>query len=332
MNCALFGGSGFIGQHFAKFLLEGGFADKVFLVDLKPPVGLILGDLYQKCLFVEQDLRKPIKPEPLPQQCALICNFAAVHREPGHEPAEYYETNIAGAENVCAWAEHVGCNQILFTSSIAPYGPSEVEKDERALTAPVSAYGGSKLVAEKIHQLWRAKEPARRKLAIVRPGVVFGPYEGGNVSRLIKSVLGRYMVYTGNREVRKAGIYVKELSRIFAWALSRNRKGEPEILLNATMNPGPSVEEYVEAICEVAGVKRWIPTVPFGLLYAAGAVIEVGAGLVRRETPINRVRLNKLVRANNIKPGYLIANGYKYQYNLTKAMADWQKDAPEEWQ
>jgi nucleoside-diphosphate-sugar epimerase len=327
----MFGGAGFIGQHFARFLLEGGFADKVFLVDLKPPVGLILGDLYQKCLFIEHDLRKPVKPDLLPKQCALICNFAAVHREPGHEPAAYYETNVAGAEHVCAWAETVGCKQILFTSSIAPYGPSEVEKDERAMPAPATAYGGSKLVAEKIHQLWRSRDPNRRKLTIIRPGVVFGPYEGGNVSRLIKSVLGRYMVYTGNREVRKAGIYVKELSRIFAWALSRNRKGEPEILLNATMNPGPSIAEYVEAICEVAGVKRRIPSVPFKLLYAVGTVVEVFAGLVRRETPINRVRLNKLVCANDIKPGYLIANNYKFKYTLTQALADWQADAPEEW-
>ena len=35
----------------------------------------------------------------------LIANFAAVHREPGHEDYEYFECNLLGAENVCDWAE-----------------------------------------------------------------------------------------------------------------------------------------------------------------------------------------------------------------------------------
>ena len=34
-----------------------------------------------------------------------VFNFAAVHRTPGHEDHEYFETNINGAENVVAFAE-----------------------------------------------------------------------------------------------------------------------------------------------------------------------------------------------------------------------------------
>src|SRR5690606_31892986 len=102
---------------------------------------------------VAGDVRRPIDwfPE---EKVDLIANFAAVHREPGHEDYEYYETNLLGAENVCAWAERVGCNKLIFTSSIAPYGPSESPKNEGSLPVPVSAYGGSKLVAEQIHQKW----------------------------------------------------------------------------------------------------------------------------------------------------------------------------------
>ena len=51
-----------------------------------------------------------------------LFNFAAVHREPGHAREEYFDTNIAGAKNVCAFAEETGCKNILFTSSIAVYG------------------------------------------------------------------------------------------------------------------------------------------------------------------------------------------------------------------
>jgi len=66
-------------------------------------------------------------------------------REPGHEAHECYATNLPGAENVCAWAEHVGCQRIIFTSSIAPYGPTEENIDERSLPVPISHMG---------HQSW----------------------------------------------------------------------------------------------------------------------------------------------------------------------------------
>ena len=51
-----------------------------------------------------------------------------------------------------------------------------------------------------------------RKLLIVRPGVVFGPGEGGNVSRLIKAVIKRYFIYIGNRKTRKAGVCKRAMS------------------------------------------------------------------------------------------------------------------------
>ena len=67
------------------------------------------------------------------EEIDLIANFAAVHREPGHEEYEYFECNIKGAENICNWAERTNCQKIIFTSSIAPYGPSEDIKDESSV-------------------------------------------------------------------------------------------------------------------------------------------------------------------------------------------------------
>jgi nucleoside-diphosphate-sugar epimerase len=53
---------------------------------------------------VELDVRQPILHLDLPLDVELIVNLAAVHREPGHEPDEYFATNLPGADNVCAWA------------------------------------------------------------------------------------------------------------------------------------------------------------------------------------------------------------------------------------
>ena len=260
-SAVIFGGSGFIGVFFAKQLLASGRATKVYLYDReqvadKPfPYRTKLVRDDARIVEVKGDVRQSITWQP-EEEVSLTVNFAAIHREPGHEDFEYYETNLLGAENVCAWAERVACNEIVFTSSISPYGPSEQQKTEQSLPVPVTAYGGSKLVAEKIHQIWLAADSTQRHLVIVRPGVVFGPGEGGNVSRLIKAVMKRYFFYMGNRDTRKAGTYVKELCNAIEWVLQRQKdQGQHFTLFNMSMNPGPSIQEYVEAVCKVSSIR-----------------------------------------------------------------------------
>lgn len=339
MTCAiLFGGCGFIGAHFVKYLLENGHVEKVYLVDIEH-VDLKFSEFRKqqvakdsRVAFVEGDVRHSLEWFSPSERVALVANFAAIHREPGHEDWEYYQTNLLGAENVCAWADMVGCNHVIFTSSISPYGPSEEVKDERSLPSPVTAYGGSKLAAEKIHQIWQARDDANRRLVIVRPGVVFGPGEGGNVSRLIKAVLHRYFFYMGNQDTRKAGVYVKELCHAMWWVLQRQpTSGEHVSLFNMSMNPGPSIQDYVNTVCSVAGVKRFVPGVPYRLLWIVAYLIDAVARPLGIKHPFSPVRIRKLVRSNNILPNYLVENGYEYRYTLDAAFADWRTSCPEEW-
>ncbi|MFB2704985.1 NAD-dependent epimerase/dehydratase family protein [Marinobacter shengliensis] len=336
-TCVVFGGSGFIGVFFSKYVLENSIVDKVYIVDSEPLCDK--SSRYRRKLVEEDsrisyqyvDVRKLIDWHP-EEDVVLIANFAAVHREPGHADFEYYQTNLLGAENVCAFAEKVNCNRLVFTSSISPYGPSEESKTEESLPVPVTAYGGSKLVAEKIHQTWQVRDEVNRRLVIVRPGVVFGPGEGGNVSRLIKAVLGRYFFYMGNRNTRKAGTYVKELCRAIYWVLeNQDKHGEKISLFNMSMNPGPSIEEYVNTICNVAGVKRWVPNISYRVLLACSYFIEFFAKPLNISHPFSPVRIRKLVRSNNIRPQYLLNKGYSYKYSLRAAFEDWKKECPEEW-
>ena len=152
-----------------------------------------------------------------PTEDDVIFNFAAVHRTPGHEDHEYFETNIRGAENVVAFAEKWNIKKIVFTSSIAPYGAAEELKKETTLPTPNTAYGISKLVAEKIHEKWQNGDAAHRQLTIVRPGVVFGKGENGNFTRLYWAIRGHKFAYPGRKDTIKACIYVKELVRFLLW-------------------------------------------------------------------------------------------------------------------
>jgi len=336
-TAVIFGGTGFIGAFFASHLIKYEDFEKVYLFDTEASScktsehrRQLLGS-YENIHFVRGDVTKTIDWVPS-ESITLIANFAAVHREPGHEDYEYYHCNLFGAENVCDWAERVACNLLIFTSSIAPYGPSESEKGEKSLPVPTTAYGGSKLVAEKIHEIWQSKNK-KRKLVIVRPGVVFGPGEGGNVSRLIKAVRNRYFFYMGNRKTRKAGTYVKELCRAMMWVLDRQKASNNGVVVfNMSMNPGPSIEEYVDAIARVANMKIWIPSVPSGLLFVVAYIIEIVARPLGIQHPFSSVRIKKLIRSNNILPAYLVEQGYEYKYSLDDAFVDWKKDCPDEWQ
>lgn len=338
MSCAvIFGGTGFIGSFFAAQLVATGRFATVYLFDIEPLSGK-KSDYRKRMLsalpgvsVIIGDVRKPIEWRPA-ESVGLIANFAAVHREPGHENYEYYETNLLGAENVCAWAVQVGCRDVIFTSSISPYGPSEHEKDESSLPVPATAYGGSKLAAEKIHMVWQAAKVDDRYLTIVRPGVVFGPGEGGNVSRLIKAVLHGYFFYMGNRNTRKAGTYVKELCLAMLWVLDRQKQsGEHVALFNMSMNPGPSIAEYVKSVCVVSNVNRFVPSVPYIFLLTVSMLIELLAKPLGISHPFSPVRIRKLVNSNNILPRYLERNHYPYTYTLDTAFRDWMQTCPEEW-
>ncbi|MEJ2682205.1 MAG: NAD(P)-dependent oxidoreductase [Gammaproteobacteria bacterium] len=189
----IFGGSGSVGMAFVEHLLTAPSSDTAYsviiLADLRPPTpchyqthlkaGLSTG----KVTYVSVDVRDIQTFKTLPARCDLIANFAAVHREPGHASHEYFETNLKGAESVTAYATQAHCTKLLFTSSISPYGPADQAKTEASLPCPNTPYGISKLIAEKIHLIW-ASAKSERLLIIVRPGVLFGPGEGGNVGRM----------------------------------------------------------------------------------------------------------------------------------------------------
>lgn len=329
-TAVIFGGTGFIGSHLALYLVAHNLYDRIILADIKPIRKDFKFDT-SRVEYIHVDVRKPIDEWTLPRDgISLIANFAAIHREPGHQPHEYFETNIPGAQNVCEWAELVSCNQIIFTSSIAPYGPSESLKNENTVPTPQTPYGESKLAAEKIHKAWQ-KTDRERRLIIVRPGVVFGPGEGGNVTRLIQATMRNYFFYMGNKNTRKAGGYVKELIRSMLWAFERIPNGGC-YLYNFTLPTAPTIQDYVNTACKVKGVWRFVPNMPFMILLPLSYLIDWVTKPLGINQPISPVRVKKLRRSNNIEPMVLQRDGYQYHYTFEAAMQDWLKDRPDEWE
>lgn len=332
----VFGGTGFIGTHLCQHLLQHELADTIFLVDVAPPRKATYARHLQHGLansrvhFVEWDVRNPIPDNLIPSSVDLTFNFAAVHREPGHQPIEYYQTNLRGAENVCTWTSSMNCSRMVFTSSISPYGPCDERKDEESLPAPETPYGGSKLVAEKIHLIWQSKSPDRR-LLILRPGVVFGPGENGNVTRLVRSLIKGYFVYVGNKDTRKAGLYIRELARVMQFGIEhQERTGEAVTLFNAGMCPTPRLEDFVNAIREVAELKRTPLAVPRRLLLGVSYPVDAVSRVFGIKQPVSPVRIRKLYRSTHVEPTRLRQLGYHWEYSLEGAFRDWKAENPDD--
>ncbi len=338
-NIVIFGGSGFIGSHLAIYFLENQLASHVIMVDLMAPdfakLPVKLKELFEqnRIEFVRMDVRKPILTKQLPAQVDVIFNLAAVHREPGHREAEYFETNLPGAEHVVEYATAINCSYVVFTSSIAVYGTlNSGPKSEMSLPTPMTPYGISKLVAEKMHLGWQAAATERR-LLIVRPGVIYGTGEAGNITRMVRAIIGRYFVFTGNRNVIKAGGYVKDLVRSMHWMMQHQQKtNEAVVLYNFSLHPPASLEKYAQAIIEVAGIKRKIWNVPFRPLLWVSGVVSFFTTLFGIKQSINPARVRKLLRQNNIIPHELINSGFQYKYNLKESLQDWKQEYPKDWE
>ncbi len=308
------GGSGFIGTHLINLLKKNEPDCQIYNLDI------IENNHAGKATYIYCDIRKPIILTVPADSEDIIFNFAAIHRTPGHPDYAYFETNILGAENVTAFAEKYGIKKIVFTSSIAPYGAAEELKGETTIPTPNTPYGISKLVAEKIHIIWQARNEEERQLTILRPGVVFGKGENGNFSRLYRGIQSGKFVYPGRKNTIKACIYVKELVRFMIYRIEHHEEGVE--LYNCTFEPAFTIEQIAEVMKKVIGIKSKIIMIPAYVLMPIATVL----GTLGAPMGICPARVKKLMISTNICGIKLKESGYKFHYTLEEAISDWFKD------
>lgn len=313
----VFGGSGFVGQHLIASLRHQGYED-ITSVDIVSPRTRDPGVRY-----VTHDVRQLIPYNICTGTVDEVYNLAAIHRTPGHPDNEYFDTNVAGAENICQFCRATGVSRLVFTSSISVYGPAEEPKDEDSAPAPVSAYGRSKLKAEEIHRQWAEEEPSRR-LVVARPAVVFGPFENGNFTRLAQALKRRIFLYAGRRDTIKGCGSVDDLVGSMAFALGLEKN---QFLYNYCYPKPYTIRDICETFHDVAGLPRPLGTAPLWLLMAVGRLFEFAAAL-GIETGIHRERVMKVVQSTHIVPKALVDAGYEYETDLAEGLRRWQAAAP----
>jgi nucleoside-diphosphate-sugar epimerase len=304
----VFGGSGFIGKHLTAELLANGY--EVHIADLQPPDNLNVP--FHAC-----DVRQPIEID-LEKVPSLVFNLAAIHRTTGHHFDEYYETNIGGASNVLDWCNQKQIKKIIFTSSIAVYGPGEELKNESSPLQPIHAYGKSKALAEKLFQAWHSEDSRGRSLVICRPAVIFGPGENGNFTRLARALKFRYFFYPGGRNTIKASGYVKDLAKSLLFMSDKTTNSSTTY--NFCFPQNYSIGQICKAFQKVAG---YAP--PLSL-----PIVGIGKIFMFFPRPFKTLgaRLLKLVFATKISPLTLTEKGFTWEHDLESALKDWHLNSP----
>jgi nucleoside-diphosphate-sugar epimerase len=312
----VFGGAGFIGSHLVRSLVASKQYERVVAVDIGKPRFRVDGVEY-----VRHDVRKKIPLELAKGQPAKIFNLAAVHVTPGHQDWEYFDTNIQGAIEVCRFASLTSSCDIVFTSSISVYGPTEAPLTESDELKPTSAYGRSKAAAERIHALWQSEESGRRRLTIVRPAVIFGLQERGNFTRLSRLLKRGRFIYPGRTDTIKSCGYVRDLVSSMCYMSSLS---EGQLVYNFSFGDRYSIHDICRAFCSVGGYTTPHLTAPIWLLNLAVLPFELAQGM-GLETGIHRERVKKLYFSTNVLPQRLFESGFKFEYDLTTSLEDWRR-------
>ncbi len=281
MKIALLGGSGFIGTEFIKYCR--GMDYDIRIGDIE--TSILYPDLWTQCdIRDKEDLRTFCKG------ADVIINLAAVHRDDVRPLSLYHDTNVQGSQNICDIAQELGIKHQVFTSSVAVYGFQEGEPDERTPHAPFNAYGKTKSQAEVRYTQWFG-EGQGKTLTIIRPTVVFGKGNRGNVYNLLKQLASGTFLMIGEGQNRKSICYVENIVSFIENRLSLKESFE---VYNYVDKPDFEMNTLVSLVRKSVGKKESVGCrLPYWFGYCAGLGFDVLAFLTRRTFPISRVRIQK---------------------------------------
>lgn len=221
----------------------------------------------------------------------VLVNLAAEHRDDVRPVANYYEVNVRGATHICEFADLNNITKIIFTSSVAVYGFAKRKTNEHGAINPFNDYGKSKYEAEQVYKTWQAQDPNNRSLTIIRPTVVFGEQNRGNVYNLFKQIASGRFIMVGNGSNRKSVAYVENLAAFIEYSFSAH--------------PGVHIYNYVDKpdfdmnslVCMVKASLGHKPNVAIRIPFTLGLFIGYCFDLISKifglSLQISSIRIKK---------------------------------------
>jgi nucleoside-diphosphate-sugar epimerase len=304
------GGSGFIGSRLLS-RLRSKEQTAVKITDKAPskahPDLVTLGDVRS----VEQ-LRTAIA------NGSVIVNLAAEHRDDVSPPSLYDEVNVGGARNICTVAREKSVKTIIFTSTVAVYGFAPIGTDESGKIAPFNDYGRTKYQAEQVFKDWQAEAPTERALVVIRPTVVFGEQNRGNVYNLLRQIASGKFVMVGNGENRKSMAYVENVAAFIEFSMSF----KPGVhIYNLIDKPDFTMNDLVGNVNRILGRPRKISfRLPFAMGFLIGKGFDLVAAITGKKFVISSIRVKKFC-ANSVYSTAIDKTGFVPPVPLEQALS-----------
>jgi UDP-glucose 4-epimerase len=266
------GGAGYIGSHTVLQLVARG-ERVVVLDDLSTgfrqavrDVPLVVGNVGDRKL-VDQLLAE--------HKVDTVIHFAAhtIVPESVSNPLKYYGNNTCATRSLLEAASNAGIRHFVFSSTAAVYGiPSAGVASEDSQTAPINAYGTSKLMSEWMLRDLCVATPMRH--VVLRYFNVAGSDPQGRIGQstraatlLVKvaceaavgkrpflSVFGTDYPTPDGTGVRDY-IHVEDLATAHLNALDYLRGGGSSLVANVGYGHGYSVREVLSSVEKIAGLK-----------------------------------------------------------------------------
>jgi len=308
VKLCIVGGSGFIGTRLSTLLIEAGHSVAIF--DVAPSAAF-------PDLVTRGDVRDAAAVATAVAGCDAVIHLAAEHRDDVRPPGKYFDVNVGGARNVTAAMAQAGVHRCLLVSSVAVYGLGQHEPSEQSPFAPDSPYGESKVQSETVFRAWQ-EAGNDRSLVVIRPVVVFGEGNRGNVYNLIQQIRRRRFVMVGRGDNRKSVACVSNLVAFMAGQLSA---GPGLRVFNYADKPDLPVRDLVAAIDRHLGRDRQrILAIPRWLGLLAGYAFDVLGTLRGRPFPISSSRIRKFCADTSVATPALEAAGFRATMSIDEGL------------
>ncbi|MHA0995027.1 NAD-dependent epimerase/dehydratase family protein [Enterobacter ludwigii] len=244
--------------------------------------------------------------------------LAAEHRDDVSPTSLYYDVNVQGTRNVLAAMEKNNVKNIIFTSSVAVYGLNKVNPDEYHPHDPFNHYGKSKWQAEEVLREWFNKAPEERSLTIIRPTVIFGERNRGNVYNLLKQIAGGKFAMVGSGTNFKSMAYVGNIVAFIKFRLSNVKPGYD--VYNYVDKPDLNMNQLVAEV--ETSLSKKIPSVhlPYPLGMLGGFFFDILSKVTGKKYAISSVRVKKFCATTQFDATKVHTSGFKAPYTLSQGL------------
>lgn len=303
MKILITGGSGFIGTRLVDELIKE--THEIIIYDkvksTKYPQFCIIDDVRNKDGLIKAC-----------EGVDIIYNLAAEHADNVTPVSLYTDVNIGGAINIVKAAKTNNIKKIIFTSTVAIYGLNRGTPHEKMNPQPFNEYGRTKYEAEKVFLDWQ-KEDDNNSLQIVRPAVVFGEENRGNVYNLINQISSGKFAMVGDGLNKKSMGYVGNIA-LFLSSLKNTEKNLD--IFNFAGKGDLTIKEIVEIVKDELGLPNKYISIPYSIGLLAGSFFDLISKMTGKKFPISKVRVEKFSAETTISTKHLFNSGFEEKYRL----------------